>query len=106
MGRGLGPAPGTQFTILWQQRWPEQKTECPRQRDASSDPQDLFVLFFIYRLTSYYSETFHFKAFFGRCKFARVLSCLCDIWCVLMCVCVQKTILTRSAAEIAGQLTP
>lgn len=60
---GLGPAPGTQFTILWQQGWPEQKTGCQRQRDSSSDPQNLIVLVSIYRLTSYYSETFHFKDF-------------------------------------------
>lgn len=46
------------------------------------------------------------KPFFGRRKFASVLSCLCNVWCVLMCVCVQKTILTRSTAGTAGRLTP
>lgn len=84
---GLGPAPRTQFTILWQQGWPEQKTGCQRQRDSSSDPQNLIVLVSIYRLTSYYSETFHFKDFFDAASLT--VACLVNVTLLCMCMCVH-----------------
>lgn len=45
---GMASAPGTKFTILWQQGWSEQKNALPRNYGSSQDLQSLIIVVSVY----------------------------------------------------------
>lgn len=88
--RGYGSTPGTKFTILWQQGWPEQKNALPRNwgRFKPSKVLSLWSSFTDFLPTAAHHLTVHFK----------------DLCCgLILLLCVQRTVLMKSAAGTAGQ---
>lgn len=78
---GMGSAPGTKFTILWQQGWSEQKNALPRNYGSSQDLQSLIIVVSVYWLPSYYSSLVLLST-------SKILM-LVSVWSHPHCVCVH-----------------
>ena len=81
---GMGAAPGTQFTILWRQGWPEQKNVCPRKLWVIFKPPKILLSWSPFTdFLPTISRTVRFKAFF-------LSHVSVDVWPHPRFICVRR----------------